>query len=87
MILKLSIIAPKKQILFLDVSQIYHSFWRENKKAIPLFISEKSLLVAPPIQISNELLEDTRDMAKIWDMYGSCLKLVASEANLKHTNL
>jgi hypothetical protein len=32
------------------------------------------LSVAPKIQISNELLEDTRDMAKIWDLFGNLVK-------------
>jgi len=32
-----------------------------------------SPMVAPPIQISNELLEDTRVLAQIWDLYSSAL--------------
>ena len=27
-------------------------------------------IVAPPIQISNDLLEDTSAMARIWELYG-----------------
>ena len=35
--------------------------WANNRQYL--------LLVAGPMQLSNELLEDTRDMAKIWDLY------------------
>lgn len=27
-------------------------------------------MVAHPVQISNQLIEDTRDLTQIWDLYG-----------------
>ncbi|PBQ33906.1 hypothetical protein CNR22_19655 [Sphingobacteriaceae bacterium] len=39
----------------------------------PFSEAERFHLVAPPIQISNELLEDTRFLAQLWDVYGNIL--------------
>ena len=46
----------------------------ENKSRTFQNSFEKSGLVPPSRPILNDILEDTRDLARIWDLYGHLLK-------------
>jgi hypothetical protein len=46
----------------------------EIKKPDSLNLSEKSGLVPPTTHNLNDILEGTRDFARVWDLYGYLIK-------------
>ncbi len=55
----------------------------EKEKGTYDFNDQKSLLVPPSRPNMNDILEDTRDLARIWDMYGYLVKDRLQDINLK----